>query len=385
MTDELEALRGTRSAVPPPAWTVRRGARARWDHDLQEDATVATPRSHRTRTFTLRTAIAGVTSLAIVAGAWFVTRARIDSVKPSHVVSVGSLAGTAATDPQVFLLVGSDSREFVANAADQQHFGDPSTVTGARSDTMVLVRVDPKSRHTLVVSIPRDRRVAIPGHGTDKINAAFAFGGLPLLVTTISRDLGVPINHVIEVEFPQFASLVDELGGLRIRFPTPARDTYSGLAEPAGCTTLVGHDALAFVRARHYEYLENGQWQTDPTSDLGRMARQQLALRQLAAAAESRLSVDPRPLLRALFADITVDSGFTPDDALRYFAALRRDHVVVSATLPVRSAVHDSQAVLLLQPSAHSLLDQLAGSGTAPQGTGGAAKPAQPPINPTAC
>jgi LCP family protein required for cell wall assembly len=358
---------------------------------LVEAAPVTRPRSaHRTRTFTLRTAIAGVTSLAIVAGAWFVTRARIDSVKPPHVVSVGSLAATAATEPQVFLLVGSDSRDFVAGAADQQHFGDPNTVTGARSDTMVLVRVDPKSRQTLVVSIPRDLWVPIPGHGTDKINAAFAFGGLPLLVTTISRDLGVPINHVIEVEFPQFAALVDQLGGLRINFPAPTRDSYSGLAEPAGCTTLAGPDALAFVRSRHYEYLENGQWQTDPTSDLGRMARQQLALHQLAAAAESRLSIDPRPLLRALFAHITVDSGFTPDDALRYFAALRGDHPVASATLPVRPAVNNGQDVLLLEPGAQSLLDSLAGHGTPAPGIGAAAKPGQAATgqatsDPTAC
>jgi LCP family protein required for cell wall assembly len=385
MTDELEALRRTRSAAAPPNATTRLTARAQWEPESLA-ATDGTRTAHHARTFTLRTAIAGATALAVVAGAWFVTRARIDSVKPQHVISVGSLAGAGATEPQVFLLLGVDSRAFVSSAADRQRFGDPSTNAGSRSDTMVLVRVDPKSGETLMVSIPRDLLVAIPGHGSNKINAAYAFGGAPLLVTTITRDLGVPLNHVIEVDFPEFAALVDQLGGLRINFPAPARDKYTGLSQAAGCTTLGGQAALAFVRSRHYEYFENGQWLTDPTSDLGRIARQQLALRQLGAAAESRLNVDPRPLLRALFAHITVDSGFTPDDALHYFEATRSDHHIVSTTLPSRPEMNNGQEVLLLQPGAQPILDQLAHGITnaAPIPAAGGT-PARTEVSPTAC
>jgi anionic cell wall polymer biosynthesis LytR-Cps2A-Psr (LCP) family protein len=173
----------------------------------------------------------------------------------------------------------------------------------------------------------------------------------------------VPINHVIEVQFPQFASLVDELGGLRIEFPVPARDRYTGLAEPTGCATLTGAQALSFVRSRHLEWFD-GAWHEDPRADLSRMERQQLALRQLAAAAQSRVGTDPRPLLRALFANITVDSGFTADDALRYFAALRGDAPTVTMTLPTHLMLRGDQQGLAPTADAQPVLDALAGHGS---------------------
>ena len=369
MTDELETLRSMRRAVEAPSPAARNAARARWDAEpLDLVAAVATDSPRRVRSFTMRALIAGVVAVAVVAGALLVTRARVNSVKPSHVVAVAPLADASATDPQVFLLVGSDSRAFVSSPGEQQQFGTPDAVSGARTDTMILVRIDPSTRHVLMVSIPRDLLVDIPGCGQEKINAAFNDqldcngnrGGVQLLVDTITRALGVPINHVIEVQFPQFAALVDHLGGLRIRFPEPARDTYSGLSEPAGCVTLTGDQALAFVRSRHLEWLDQ-TWKEDPTADLGRMGRQQLALRQLAAAAESRLSTDPRPLLRTLFADVTVDSGFTADDALRYFDALRSYHAMVAMTLPIEPS---GTSGLALAPTAQSVLDALNGHGT---------------------
>jgi len=381
MIDELEALRTTRASVDPPSPAARGAARARWDNDL---ALVPAAAPLRTRggakSFTARVAIASVLATALVSGMWMVTRERIASVKPEHVVGITSLADAAATEPQVFLLVGSDSRAFVDNPTDAQRYGDRSTNAGSRSDTMVLVRVEPKTHRVLVVSIPRDLFVEIPGCGTQRINGAFdtqltcgeTRGGMQLLVDTITNDLGVPINHVIEVRFTQFANLVDELGGLRIQFPRPARDAYTGLSEPAGCVTLAGDQALSFVRSRHFELLDSS-WHADPRADLGRMERQQLALRQLAAAAESRVGTDPRPVLRSLFANIVVDRGFTADDALGYFAALRGAHQTVTMTLPARAELqHDSgESGLVLASGAQSVLDALAGRGTVEQPPGG--------------
>jgi LCP family protein required for cell wall assembly len=362
MTDELDPLRRMRSDVAPPSAAVHRAARARWNSDMADTHDAGAPRG--ARTFALRTAIAGVVAVAIVAGAWLVTRARIDSVKPSHVVAVGPLADGGAGDPQVFLLVGSDARDFSASGQD-----------AARADTIALVRVEPKTGGSFMLSIPRDLAVTIPGHGVDKINAAFADGGMPLLVATITENLGVPINHTIEVGFSQFAALVDELGGIRIDFPAPARDRYSGLAEPAGCRTLSGSEALAFVRSRHYEFSENGQWHADATADLGRIVRQQVALRQLANAAESRVSVDPRPELRSLFAYVTVDSGFTADDALRVFSALRTNRVSASMTLPVYADhTSDGEEILRAGSTAQVILNAFAGGGrkvVLPTGDGG--------------
>jgi LCP family protein required for cell wall assembly len=330
--------------------------------------------------------------VTVLAGAWYVTRERISSVKPKHVLSVTSLPPVAATDPQVFLLVGSDSRSFVQSPSEIQQFGSPSEAAGARSDTIILVRIDPITRHVLVVSIPRDLLIDVPGCGRQKINAAFngaltcgtTHGSTQLLVQTITEGLGVPINHMIAVQFTQFAALVDELGGLRIRFPLPTRDGYTGLDQPAGCVTLNGDQALGFVRSRHYQYDSNGRWQEDPTADLGRARRQQLALRQLAAAAETHIGTDPRPLLRALFDHIAVDPGFTADDALRYFDALKGDHPTVTMTLPVKVA-GDNADQLVLDDSAQSVLAALAGRGNASPPQHGPAAPSGQSTDATAC
>lgn len=380
MTDELDILRATRATVDPPSAAARRAARARWDRaPLEMRTTAPVPRASGAKALTARIAIAGVLAIAMVTGVWFVTRERIKSVKPQHVLAVTSLAEVAATQPQVFLLVGSDSRSFIRDAA-------------SRSDTMVLVRINPTTRHVLVVSIPRDLFIELPGCGIRKINAAFnsdlvcdaAHGGMQLLVDTITRNLGVPINHVIEVQFPQFASLVDELGGLRIEFPVPARDRYTGLAETAGCATLTGDQALSFVRSRHLEWFD-GVWHEDPRADLSRMERQQLALRQLAAAAQSRVGTDPRPLLRALFANITVDRGFMADDALRYFAALRGDHPTITMTLPTHLILRGDQQGLALAADAQSVLDALAGHGSIAAPHVGPSDPSGHNIEATSC
>ena len=103
--------------------------------------------------------------------------------------------------------------------------GAQQSQTGQRSDTIMVAHIDPGKRTGVLVSFPRDLWVPIPGHGTAKINAAFAYGGAQLTIETIEQDFDVPISHYLEVDFAGFRNIVNAIGSVPIYFPTPARDT----------------------------------------------------------------------------------------------------------------------------------------------------------------
>jgi LCP family protein required for cell wall assembly len=171
-----------------------------------------------------------------------------------------------------FLIVGSDSREGLDSL---QNFGPAG---GARGDVIMLVRLDSETSTAHILSIPRDLWVDIPGHGQNRINAAYAFGGPSLMVETIKQNLGVEINHYVEIDFVGFQALVDELGGVVIDFPYPARDSNSGLSVEAGSQTLGGKMALAYARSRHYQELQDGTWVSVNANDIGRTERQRAVI-----------------------------------------------------------------------------------------------------------
>lgn len=172
-------------------------------------------------------------------------------------------------DQLIFLVVGSDSRE---DLDDLTHFGSAS---GQRGDVIMLVRVDRSTGDAQILSIPRDLWVNIPGYGEDKINAAYAYGGPTLMVQTIQSNLGIPVNHYVEVGFAGFMAIVDEVGGVEIDFPHDARDLSSGLDVSAGTQTLDGEQALAYARSRKYQELQDGSWVSVDANDIGRTHRQQ--------------------------------------------------------------------------------------------------------------
>jgi polyisoprenyl-teichoic acid--peptidoglycan teichoic acid transferase len=167
-------------------------------------------------------------------------------------------AGNILTSPQISLIMGSDSRG--ANA-----------LSGARSDSILLVRTDPSHHLISMLSIPRDLDVAIPGHSTDKINAAFAFGGPPLLIHTVDKYTGLGVNHMVLVDFTGFKDLIDSLGGVTIDNPYKivSSQPFDGLIWhfARGPIHLDGRHALAYARIRHT---------TNPRdSDITRTERQQ--------------------------------------------------------------------------------------------------------------
>lgn len=137
-------------------------------------------------------------------------------------------------DPYWMLILGSDSR---AEASDR-----------ARSDVIMLCRIDPETPRVTMVSIPRDTKVQIEGYGTQKINAAYALGGRKLAVKTISKYAGVKISHYAEIYFSGLEDLVDQLGGVTVDVPEYV--SYSDVTLQPGKQKLNGHEALIFARCR---------------------------------------------------------------------------------------------------------------------------------------
>lgn len=227
-----------------------------------------------------------------------------------------------------FLLIGSDIRPKNESAADAASFGDANSQTGQRSDTIMVVHVDPSAKHILLVSFPRDLLVDIPGVGRSKINAAYNYGPQKI-IDTIQSNFNVSVNHYLEVDFRSFRGIVDALGGVTIYFPAPARDTVTGLnvfVPPGGaCQRLDGGSALAFVRSRHYEELVSGKWLRDPTADIGRIKRQQDFLRKISSEtahqAVGSFTKAKDIADRALQTGLTKDTTLTRGDVLGLIGA----------------------------------------------------------------
>jgi len=178
---------------------------------------------------------------------------------------VDALSDHAATPGTTYLIAGSDSRAET----------DPdSTIAGARTDTIMVLHV-PEHGTTSLISIPRDSYVKIPGHGSNKINAAYSYGGAPLLVETVEKLTGMKVDHYVEVGFGGVKEIVDAVGGVRLCLDYDVDDKKSHLKWKAGCHTVGGSKALAFSRMRY----------ADPKGDIGRGERQ----RQVISAISTQL------------------------------------------------------------------------------------------------
>ncbi|MGH3445064.1 MAG: LCP family protein, partial [Nocardioidaceae bacterium] len=146
-----------------------------------------------------------------------------------------------------YLLVGSDSRKGLTRKQELK-YGTGKGV-GQRTDTIMLLHTG--AGPNLLMSIPRDSLVPVPGHGTTKINSAFAYGGAPLLVKTIEQDTGIRVDDYVEVGFAGFVNVVDAVGGIRICPKHAMKDPQANLDVQAGCQHAGGKKALAYARSRH--------------------------------------------------------------------------------------------------------------------------------------
>ncbi len=148
-----------------------------------------------------------------------------------------------------YLLVGSDSRRGLDASEKKKLSAGGVADSGQRTDTIMLLHTG--SGPNLLLSVPRDSIVPIPGHGTTKINAAFALGGPRLLVRTIEQNTGIRVDHYVEIGFGGFVNAVDAVGGITICPSHNLNDRRSGLHVKKGCQEVDGITALAFSRDRH--------------------------------------------------------------------------------------------------------------------------------------
>jgi LCP family protein required for cell wall assembly len=261
------------------------------------------------RAYALRVLIAlGVTSAitgCTFAGAFWYANKKVNEIDRVNLERT-TLDEEPPGEPANFLIVGSDTRDFAQTEEDARAFGSSAETGGQRSDTIMVVHVDPGARSGMVLSFPRDLWVDVEGLGEAKINAAYNQGPNNLILT-IAKNFDIPIHHYLEVNFASFRKIVDAIGGVHIYFPAPARDAYTGLNIPfGGCAPLAGDQALAFVRSRHYESFQStgengrGTWHEDQRQDIGRIARQQYFMRTVAQEALGKARRNPLTAKRLL-------------------------------------------------------------------------------------
>ena len=220
----------------------------------------------------------------------------VNAIKPGRSLKLGgTIAKAPPGKPQTIMLLGSDKRP--ANAKDG------GAGMGGRSDTIILVRLDPEKEATALMSLPRDLKVQIPGHGTDKINAAYELGGAKLTLETVKLLTGLTVNHVINVDFQGFKQAVNAIGCVYLDIDrTYFNDSpgYAYIDVKQGYQKLCGEEALEYARFRHED------------SDLVRGARQQDLLREAKQQVGVGQLVKDREKLIRIFGKYT-----TSDDALK--------------------------------------------------------------------
>jgi LCP family protein required for cell wall assembly len=296
-------------------------------------------------------------------------------------VNVKTAENTDPGQPANFLLIGSDTRSQVQTPEEKAAFGDASAEGGQRSDTLMVIHVDPEQKTGYLVSFPRDLVVNVPGLGQSKINAAFN-AGPQRVVDTLQQNFNIPIHHYLEVDFQSFKGIVDAMGGVPVYIDAPSRDSHSGFEfipfnfHP-GCYTLDGSTALNYVRSRGMEQYIDGRWQTDPRGDLGRIDRQQQFMKRLATEAFRKSVNSPRTALD--IADETIpklkaDQGLGTGDIKKLITSFRRvdpndPNSLEMVTFPTVPGPQSSRLGAVLEakePDADAVLARLRQFGPAP-------------------
>jgi LCP family protein required for cell wall assembly len=277
----------------------------------------------------------------------------------------------AIADVRNILVVGNDSREGLSE--DQLLRLGTEPADGDRTDTVMLVQLDPGREQAAVLSFPRDLLVTRCDGSRGRINGAYGIGeqdgtgGSSCLVQTVTDFTGIPIHHYVEVNFAGFVDVVDTLGGVTMYLEEPLQDGHAGLDLPAGCVTLDGIDALSFVRARRL----------DPTGDFGRMARQQRFIRELMDEVTKVGVLLNVPklfvLVEALGRTVETDRDLSLREMRRIAFSLRNvtpDGIDVRTVPAVPRTIDDADYVVAKEEEAETLFQSFRDGTVFPEGVG---------------
>jgi len=289
--------------------------------------------------------------LLVAGSAWGLAGYVNDTV---HRVDAGT-AGAPASGPLNILVAGVDQRSGLTT--HEQYVLHVGHDVSSNSDTMMLVHVSASRSSVTVVSLPRDSWVTIPGHGMNKINAAYGIGGPKLVVQTVEQATGLAVNDYVQVNFLAFVKVIDALGGVNICLPYAVDDLYSGLNLSAGRHHVNGITALEYARDRH----------SFATSDLQRIKDQQeLVSSALSEAISAGTLANPlrfSSFLSAVLGAVKVDSNLNVTalaDEMRGISARNVTFVTVPLATMNYQAPNGESAVLWNSQAAGQLFGDLA-------------------------
>lgn len=256
-----------------------------------------------------------------------------------------------------FLVTGSDNADCVdPNSRYAGGFGDRANY-GERSDSIMVVRVNPTDNQAAILSFPRDMWVKQAGTGrSNRINANFDKRNPNQLIRTIKDNFGISIDHYVNVDFCAFSDIVDAVGGVRVPFPFRARDTRTGfrVMRADTCYNFEGDHALAYLRSRRYSWYDPafGNWQQDGTSDWGRINRQQDFLTRMIRKSLDKSRSDPRVaagILTATLKNVITDDRLTPLTVLQLGQAMRdfNTESMGNYTMPGLGQLIDKESVIV--------------------------------------
>jgi LCP family protein required for cell wall assembly len=252
----------------------------------------------------------------------------LDSKLTHQNVLVDYAGRPAASAGQNWLITGSDSRQGLTRKQERQ-LATGRAIGGQRSDTILILHVPSNGGQPVLISLPRDSYVAIPGYGMNKLNAAYSFGGPKLLAETVQNATGLRIDHYMGIGFGGFVNVVDAVGGVRMCIKRNLRDPAAGLHLRRGCQVLDGAQALGYVRTRHLY----------ANQDLQRIQDQRLFLRALLTKLTSTGTLlNPFAAIPAgtgAAETLTVDQSTGLYQLIRVAFALRHPQ---STTVPVANA-----------------------------------------------